>query len=139
MKEKLKNSPTLQKWFYTQSPLVITRPALRETAACLLFLICGFLLSCGKLGGTPAPFALALLASVGGGLRGLTCLIGTVAGYLTMQPFSQGLQMTSSGILIYVVNYIFGSLWVTKRSWFRCTVAGGMTGAVGLIFLLSQT
>lgn len=138
MKEKLKNSPTLQKWFYTQSPLVITRPALRETAACLLFLICGFLLSCGKLGGTPAPFALALLASVGGGLRGLTCLIGTVAGYLTMQPFSQGLQMTSSGILIYVVNYIFGSLWVTKRSWFRCTVAGGMTGAVGLIFLLSQ-
>ena len=138
MKEKLKNSPALQKWFYTQSPLVITRPALRETAVCLLYLICGFLLSCGKLSGTPAPFALALLASVGGGLRGLTCLIGAVVGYLTMQPFSQGLQMTSSGILIYVCNYIFGSLWITKRKWFRCVVAGGMTGAVGLIFFFSQ-
>lgn len=138
MKEKLKNSPALQKWFYTQSPLVITRPALRETSACLGYVICGFLLSCGKLGGLPAPFALALLASVGGGLRGLTCLIGAAAGYLTMQPFSQGLQMTSSGILIYVVSYIFGSLWVTRRNWFRCIVAGTMTGAVGLIFLLSQ-
>lgn len=138
MKEKLKNSPALQTWFYTQSPLVITRPALRETAACLGYLICGFLLSCGSLEGGPAPFALALLASTGGGLRGLTCLIGTAVGYLTMQPFSQGLQMTSSAILIYVCNYIFGSLWVTKRGWFRCLVAGVMTGAVGLIFLLSQ-
>ena len=138
MKERLKNSPALQKWFYTQSPLVITRPALRETAACLMELLLGFLLSCGSLNGCPAPFSLALLASVGGSLRGLTCLLGTVAGYLTMQPFSQGLQMASSGILIYVCSYIFGNLWVTRRSWFRCLVAGGMTGAVGLIFLLSQ-
>ena len=138
MKEKLKNSPALQKWFYTQSPLVITRPALRETAACLAYLLLGFLLSCGSLNGCPAPFALALLASVGGGLRGLTCLLGAVAGYLTMQPFSQGLQMASSGILIYVCGYIFGNLWITRRDWFHCLVAGGMTGAVGLIFLLSQ-
>lgn len=138
MKEKLKNNPALQAWFYTQSPLVITRPALRETAACLGLLACGFVLACGSLGGVPAPFALALLAATGGGLRGLTCLIGAVAGYLTMQPFPQGLQLTSSGILIYVCNYIFGTLWVTKRSWFRCAVSGIMTGAVGLIFLLSQ-
>lgn len=138
MKEKLKNSPMLQKWFYTQSPLVITRPALRETAACLALMLCGFVLSCGSLGGTPAPFALSLLATAGGGLRGLSCLIGAAAGYLTMQPFTQGLQFTSSGILIYVCAYIFGSLWVTRQRWFRCLVAGTMTGAVGLIFLLSQ-
>lgn len=139
MKEKLKNSPVLQKWFYTQSPLVITRPALKETAACLGYLVCAFLLSCGQLAGAPAPFALSLLASAGGSLRGLCCLLGAVAGYMTMQPFSQGLQMTSTAILVYVCSYIFGSLWVTRRSWFRCLVAGVMTGAVGLIFLLSQT
>lgn len=138
MKEKLKNSPFLQKWFYTQSPLVITRPALRETAACLGLMLCGFVLACGSLSGTPAPFALSLLATAGGGLRGLSCLIGAAAGYLTMQPFTQGLQLTSSGILIYVCAYIFGSLWVTRQRWFRCLVAGTMTGAVGLIFLLSQ-
>lgn len=138
MKEKLKNSPVLQKWFYTQSPLVITRPALRETAVSLLYLLCGFLLSCGTLAGSPAPFALAFLATAGGGLRGLCCLVGATLGYLTMHPMAQGLQMSSTGILIYVCSYIFGTLWVTKRSWFRCLVSGAMTGGVGLIFLLSQ-
>lgn len=136
MKEKL--SPVLEKWFYTQSPLVITRPALRETAACVGLLLSGFLLSCGTVAGRAAPFALALLASTGGSLRGLCCLMGAVAGYLTMQEFSQGLEMASSGILIYICAYIFGSLWVTKQAWFRCLVAGVMTAAVGLIFLLSQ-
>lgn len=138
MKEKLKNSPVLQKWFYTQSPLVITRPALRETAVSLLYLLCGFLLSCGTLAGSPTPFALAFLSTAGGGLRGLCCLLGAVLGYLTMHPMAQGLQMSSTGILIYVCSYIFGTLWVTRRSWFRCLVSGGMTGGVGLIFLLSQ-
>ena len=138
MKERLKNNPLLQSWFYTQSPLVITRPALRETLWCVVYLICGFLLSCGRLRGQPAPFALAFLASLGGGLRGLTCLLGAAAGYLTMQPFSAGLQMVSAGILIYVCNYIFGSLWVTRQTWFRCLVAGAMTGLVGAIFLVGQ-
>ena len=138
MKEKLKNSPVLQKWFYTQSPLVITRPALRETAVSLLYLLCGFLLSCGEIAGSPSPFALAFLATAGGGLRGLCCLLGTALGYLAMHPLAQGLQMSSTGILIYVCSYIFGTLWITKRSWFRCLVAGAMTGGVGLIFLLSQ-
>ena len=138
MKEKLKNSPVLQKWFYTQSPLVISRPALRETAVSLLYLLCGFVLSCGTLAGNPAPFALAFLATAGGGLRGLCCLLGAALGYLTMHPMAQGLQMSSTGILIYVCSYIFGTLWITKRSWFHCLVAGAMTGGVGLIFLMSQ-
>lgn len=136
MKEKLKNSSLLQKWFYTQSPLVITRPALRETAASLVYLLCGFVLSCGTLAGNPAPFALAFLATAGGGLRGLCCLLGACLGYLLMHPLSQGLQMSSTGILVYVCSYIFGTLWITKRSWFRCLAAGLMTGGVGLIFLL---
>lgn len=136
MKEKLKNSPLLQKWFYTQSPLVITRPALRETAMSLGYLLCGFILSCGTLSGGPAPFALAFLATAGGGLRGLCCLLGATLGYLLMHPLAQGLQMSSTGILIYVCAYIFGTLWITKRSWFRCLVSGLMTGGVGLIFLL---
>ena len=138
MKERLKNSPRLRSWFYTQSPLVITRPALRETAACAGTMFGGFLLSCGKPGGMAAPLALSFLASVGGGLRGLTCLIGLGAGYLTMQSFAEGLQMASSGVLIYVCSYIFAPLWVARRSWFRCAAAGTMTAVVGLIFLLSQ-
>ena len=128
MKEKLKNSPVLQKWFYTQSPLVITRPALRETAMSLGYLLCGFVLSCGTLSGGPAPFALAFLATAGGSLRGLCCLLGAALGYLLMHPLPQGLQMSSTGILIYVCAYIFGTLWITKRSWFRCLVSGLMTG-----------
>ena len=138
MKEKLKKTPVLEKWFYTQSPLVITRPAMRETGVCLMHLGCGFLLACGRLSGQPAPFALGLLASAGGGLRGLCALLGAVGGFLTMQPFSQGLEMTSSSILTFVTMYIFGSLWVTKQGWFRCLVPGIMSAVVGGIFLLGQ-
>lgn len=138
MKEKLKKTPVFERWFYTQSPLVITRPALQETGVCLVHLICGFLLSCGQLSGQPVPFALGLLTSAGGGLRGLCTLLGAVGGYLTMQPFSQGLEMTSAGILTFVTMYIFGSLWVTKQAWFRCLVPGLMVAAVGAIFLFSR-
>lgn len=138
MKEKLRKTPVLEKWFYTQSPLVITRPALRETGICLLYMGCGFLLSCGRINGNPVPFALGFLASAGGGLRGLCALLGAVGGFLTMQPFSQGLEMTSAGILTFVTMYIFGALWVTKQAWFRCLVPGVMSAVVGAIFLLSQ-
>ena len=139
MKQQLKRRPILEKWFYTQSPLVITRPALRDTAACMGFLIAGFLLSCGQLAGAPVPFALGLIAAVGGGPRGLCSLIGCVAGALTMQSFSQGLELTSAALLTFVTMYIFGSLWVTKQSWFQCLVPGIMRGAVGIIFLFSKT
>ncbi len=138
MKEKLKKRPLLENWFYTQSPLVITRPALRETASCCLYLLSGFILSCGQLAGQPAPFALGLLSAAGGGLRGLCALIGTVCGALTMQSFSQGLELTSAALLTFVTMYIFGSLWVTKQRWFHCLVPGLMRAAVGSIFLFSQ-
>lgn len=138
MKEKLKKTPVLENWFYTQSPLIITRPALRETGVCLLHLAAGFLLACGRIYGQPAPFVLGLLATAGGGLRGLCSLLGAVGGFLTMQPFSQGLEMTSSSILTFVTMYIFGSLWVTKQTWFRCLVPGIMAAAVGAIFLFSR-
>jgi stage II sporulation protein E len=106
--------------------------------ACLGHLAAGFLVSCGRLGDQPAPFALGLIAASGGGLRGLCALLGAVAGFLTMQPFSQGLELTSAAILTFVTMYIFGSLWVTKRPWFRCLVPGLMRGAVGSIFLFSR-
>lgn len=138
MKEKLKKAPVLEKWFYTQSPLVITRPALRETGVCLTYLAGGFLLACGRLYGQPAPFALGLLSAAGGGLRGLCALLGAAAGFLTMQPFSQGLEMTSGAILTFVTMYIFGALWVTRQPWFRCLVPGIMSAAVGGIFLFSR-
>lgn len=96
MKQKLKKRPILEQWFYTQSPLVITRPALRETVSCLLFLVSGFVLACGQLAGQPAPFVLGLLAAAGGGLKGLCTLIGAIAGALTMQSFSRGLELTSA-------------------------------------------
>lgn len=138
MKQKLKKRPILEQWFYTQSPLVITRPALRETISCLLFLVSGFVLACGQLAGQPAPFVLGLLSAAGGGLRGLCTLIGAIVGALTMQSFSQGLELTSAGLLTFVTMYIFGSLWVTKQPWFRCLVPGIMRAVVGGIFLFSR-
>ena len=138
MKEKLKKSSLLENWFYTQSPLVIARPALAETLKCLGHLICGFLLSCGSITGHTAPFAMGFIAAVGGGIRGLCSLIGASAGYLTMQPFAEGLQMTSISILVYVGMYIFSSLWIARQQWFCCLVPGIMSAAVGCMFLFSQ-
>lgn len=138
MKEKLKKSNILDKWFYTDSPLVIARPALRETGICLLHLLLGCLLSCGTISGQASPFALGFLSTVGGGLRGLCTLIGAVAGYLTRQSFAQGLQMTSSAILVFMTMYIFSALWVARQRWFICLVPGIMSTIIGGIFLFSQ-
>lgn len=55
-----------------------------------------------------------------------------------MQSFSRGLELTSAGLLTFVTMYIFGSLWVTKQSWFRCLVPGIMRSIVGAIFLFSR-
>lgn len=137
MKEKLKKNSILERWLYTQSPLVITRPALQETAVCLVHMFGGFLLSCGRLS-QPLPFAIGYIAAVGGGLRGLCALLGAAAGYLTMQPFAQGLELTSAAILTFVVMYIFSTVWIVRRHWFRMLVSGAMYAAVGAIFLFSQ-
>ncbi len=139
MKEKLKKSSVLEQWFDTQSPLVISRPALRETLNCLIYLFSGFVLSCGRLGGQPVPFVVGLLVAAGGGLHGLSALVGAVLGYLLMQPFSLGLELTSISLLTFVTMYIFGTLWITKQRWFRCLVPGIMSAAIGAIFLLSQS
>lgn len=138
MKEKLKNSNILDKWFYTDSPLVIAKPALREMGICLGHLLMGVILSCGTLSGQASPLALGFLSAAGGGLRGLCALIGATTGYLTMQSFAPGLQMTSSAILIFMTMYIFSSLWVVKQRWFICLVPGIMAGIIGGIFLFSQ-
>lgn len=138
MKEKLKKRPVLENWFYTGSPLVITRPALKESLSCIGYLLGGFLLSCGHLGGHPAPFSLGLLSSAGGGVRGLSALIGAVLGFLLMQTFSLGLELTSIALLTFVTMYIFGALWVAKQQWFHCLIPGVMTAIVGGIFLLGQ-
>lgn len=138
MKEKLKKRPVLENWFYTGSPLIITRPALKESLSCIGYLLGGFLLSCGRLGSHPAPFSLGLLTSAGGGIRGLSVLIGAVLGFLLMQPFSLGLEFTSIALLTFVTMYIFSALWVAKQQWFHCLIPGTMAAIVGGIFLLGQ-
>ena len=45
-----------------------------------------------------------LLAAAGGGLKGLCTLIGAIAGALTMQSFSRGLELTSAGLLTFVTT-----------------------------------
>lgn len=138
MKEKLKKAPFWEALFYTQSPLIIARPALLETISCLGHLLSGFILSCGHISGQAAPFSLGFLSAAGGSVKGLCALIGAAAGFLTMQSFAQGLQMTSAAILIYVTQYIFSSVWVAKQRWFVCLVPGAMSAAVGGIFLISR-
>lgn len=138
MKEKLKKAPFWEALFYTQSPLIIARPALMETICCLGHLVSGFILACGQISGQAAPFALGFLSATGASVRGLCALLGASAGFLTMQSFAHGLQMTSAAILIYVTEYIFSSVWVAKQRWFCCLVPGIMTAAVGGIFLISK-
>lgn len=138
MKEKLKKTEVYKNWFYTGSPLVITKPAAREAGICLVHLLLGFLLSAARFSGSPLPLSLGLIVSAGGSPRGLAVLLGSSIGYLIMQPFSSGLMLASSSILCYVTMYIFGGIWVSRQRWFRSLVSGCMYLVVGTIFLMSQ-
>lgn len=106
---------------------------LAPCAACFLLtaVLCG-----AQLFGGYAPFALGLVAAAGSGKRGLTALLGGVAGALVFLDFSHALRTLAVAVLLYTANNAFcETRWYRSRR-FLPAMTALMYLAVELVYLL---
>ena len=82
------------------------------------------------------PFALGLVAAAGSGKRGLTALLGGVAGALVFLDFSHALRTLAVAVLLYTANNAFcETRWYRSRR-FLPAMTALMYLAVELVYLL---
>ena len=80
-----------------------------ELTVCFLL---GLVLAAAKLGNSCAPFAAAMLATLGYGSGGLMCFLGASAGYYAAFGFTIGTQMAAGCSLIFAACY-----FLRRRAW----------------------
>ena len=66
----------------------------------------GLVLSAAGIGGGCAPFAIAMVATLGYGTGGLSCLLGAVVGYYAAFGFTIGTQMAAGCALTFSACYL---------------------------------
>ena len=80
-----------------------------ELAACFSL---GLVLAAAKVSNGCAPFAAAMLATLGYGSGGLVCFLGSAIGYYAAFGFTVGTQMAAGCSLIFAACY-----FLRKRAW----------------------
>ena len=104
------------------------------TLRCLLYLILGFIMACGRVLGQGAPLGMALVAASPPSLTGVFALVGASLGYLAGGGLEWGIRYIAAAVLMYTIAFIFQELSVYKQSFFMpcCTAfVMAMTGALG--------
>ena len=72
----------------------------------LLSFALGMILATVRVGNAPAPFGLALLATMGYGAGGALCLLGNLAGYFAAFGVTAGTQMSAGCVLVFTTAYL---------------------------------
>ena len=109
------------------------RPALRTALASGGYFLLGAATGAGKLLGGPGPFAVAAAAASGWGLRGLMCLLGAAAGYMTVSGLFGALRYIAAGFMAYTLGFVTQTLPIRRTAWFMPLTAAltvGLTGAL---------
>lgn len=112
---------------------------IKPAAAPCLRLVLPFFLTAATLRGGYAPFALALVASSGSGLAGLTALAGSLGGALVFLDFQPGLRQVAAATLIFAANSFFAGMRLYDRPWFRPLAAAGLTLVVQFAYLVDRS
>ena len=84
----------------------------------LLSFSLGMILSTVHVGNAPAPFGLALLATMGYGSGGALCLLGDMAGYFAAFGVTAGTQMSAGCVLVFTTAYFLRNHWVVQSKWY---------------------
>ena len=96
-----------------------------------------FLISASQLGGC-CPFALALVASVGAGARGLLCLVGAAGGAWLFLDFQPGLRYVASAVLICAACTAFSDTRCGRHRFFPPVAAGISSLLVQSVYLIGR-
>lgn len=84
----------------------------------LLSFALGMILATVRVGNAPAPFGVALLATMGYGAGGALCLLGNMAGYFVAFGITVGTQMSAGCVLVFMTAYFLRSHWLVRSKWY---------------------
>ncbi|MEG2420552.1 MAG: SpoIIE family protein phosphatase [Oscillospiraceae bacterium] len=115
--------------------VVLHAPVLMKGAECAIHFLLGAILSFGRVLGDASPFGVALVASSGSGVGGLSALLGFTLGILSTRGFTVGLRYAAAAILVFSVSFAFYDLKLYKKVWFMPTVAALLSGCTGFVYL----
>jgi len=95
------------------------------------------LLSAAQLGQC-CPFALALMATVGSGLRAFLCLLGAAGGARLFLDFQPGLRYVASAVLICAAGAAFCDTRFAEHRFFPALTAGLSSLLVQSVYLIGR-
>ena len=78
----------------------------------------GLILSAARVGNAPAPFGVAMLATVGYGSGGAFCMLGCILGYFAACGFMAGTQMACGCALVFTTSYFLRRHWLIRSRWY---------------------
>lgn len=93
----------------------------------------GFLMSAGQLMGKLAPFGVAAVAAVPGGLNGASTLAGAALGYLVTGPLEWGIRYAAGCVVVFTLLFIFQDAKWSRLPWAAPLTAGLVMAATGLL------
>lgn len=95
-----------------------TAAAAPQWVGLLLSFALGMILATVRVGNAPAPFGLALLATMGYGTGGALCLFGNLAGYFAAFGITAGTQMSAGCVLVFTTAYFLRNHWLVQSKWY---------------------
>ncbi len=110
-------------------------PPPKKAFGWLGLLLLSFLLTAARLGGSYAPFSLALTTAAGAGFPALFCLLGNAAGAWLFLDFQPGLRHLAAAALIVSGSLCFFDTKYYRHPLFRPALSGVLTALVQAIYL----
>lgn len=98
-------------------------PAMKKALGCAAHFALGFTLSAARIFGSFGPFGIGFTAQAGTGLPGISCLLGSIIGYLTVGGFDWGVRYAAAVVLVFTASFIFQDFPAYKSVWFMPFVA----------------
>lgn len=105
---------------------------------CVLCALAGFVLAAMRVAGTVLPLAACLCAVLPSGLRPVLAAAGAAGGYFVFSQGGETAELVSAAVLMLASTAVFQGTELPARRWFFPTVAGGVAGVLGAVFLLSD-
>ncbi len=114
---------------------LVENPLLLRSGKCLLLLVAGALLSGAVIFDSCAPFSAGVVAVSGGGLGGLSALIGVVLGSFLRGGVDAAIKYSAAAVLVLAAVMVFkGTKWSECR-WFIPLLTSAMTACTGLVYV----
>lgn len=96
----------------------------------ILCFLLGLILSAAPIADGPAPFGIAMLATLGSGIGGCFCMLGNLIGYYAGFGLQAGTQMACGCIMVFLVSWFMREKWLQRLRWYpaiSASIAFGIT------------